>query len=166
LSRLGALPRCGVEGFRVWHAARTDFLQKTFPFFVCHDNPADDRNEACSPSFGGGSHMRPAHPSPGRIESTSEALLRRALRFRRRGEHRRAMVMLREAAYSTPSDAKLWTQYAVACVRLGRRDDAAEALKQAVWLRQRENDEPRLRVTRALLERLLSGRGSLRLYAA
>jgi len=109
--------------------------------------------------------MRPTHRSQlQRPEPATEVLLRRAFRFRRRGEHRRAMLTLREAANRAPTDAKLWTQYAVSCVRLGFRDDAANALKQAVWLRKRENDEPRLRVTRALLERLLSG--SLRLRAA
>jgi Tfp pilus assembly protein PilF len=99
-------------------------------------------------------------------ESVTDVMLRRALRFRRRGEDRRAMLMLREAAYRAPSEAKLWMHYAVACLRLGRRDEAAQALKQAVWIRKRANDEPRLRVTRALLERLLSGRSSLRLNAA
>ena len=99
-------------------------------------------------------------------EAAIEIMLRRALRFRRRGEHRRAMLILREAAFCAPSNAKLWMHYAVACVRLGRREDAANALKQALWCRKRENDVPRSRVTRALLDGLLSGCASLRLHAA
>jgi Flp pilus assembly protein TadD len=96
----------------------------------------------------------------------AEAMLRRAWRFRRRGEHRRAMLVLREVCHREPDEAKLWTLYAVQCVRMGRRADAASALKQAAFLRQRDREHARARVTRALLDSLLAGNDTMRIEAA
>ena len=73
--------------------------------------------------------------------------------------------MLREACNRDASDALLWTLYAVQCMKVGRRDDAAQALKQAVWLRSRDRDEPRARVTRALLAHVLAGNDTFRTAA-
>jgi len=83
--------------------------------------------------------------------------LGRVRRCRRRGEERRAMLLLREACFQQPQDARLWTLYGVQCARLGRREDAAQALGQATWLRERNRDERRAAVTRALRERVLQG---------
>ncbi len=93
-------------------------------------------------------------------------LIHRARRFRRRGELRRALLILREAAFRESSDARLWTLYGVECVRMGKRDDAVEALKQAVWLRVRDHDEPRARVTRGLIACVLAGDDSFRVEHA
>ncbi len=76
------------------------------------------------------------------------------------------MLVLREACHREASNARIWTLYAVACVRNGRRDDAVRALKQAMWLRQQNRDEPRARVTRALLDHLATGASSFRIAAA
>lgn len=87
-------------------------------------------------------------------ESREQALLRRARRFRRRGEHRRALLALRTACFENRGDPRLWTLYAAGCARLRRRDEAALALRQALWLRKRLHDTARARVTLALIERL------------
>lgn len=67
------------------------------------------------------------------------------------------MLVLREACHREVDDARLWTLYAVACMRTGRRDDAVAALKQAVFLRECARDEARVRVTQALLDNVTSG---------
>jgi Flp pilus assembly protein TadD len=85
-------------------------------------------------------------------------LVQRARRLRRRGEQRRAMLILREACHAAEDCARLWTLYAAQCMRVGRRDDASDALTRAIWLRERERDSARAKVTRDLLDRLAQGR--------
>jgi Flp pilus assembly protein TadD len=97
--------------------------------------------------------------------SSSDVLVSRAHRHRDRGEHRRAMLVLREACHRDADSARLWTLYAVACVRNGRRDEAVNALKQAVYLRERARDVARVRVTRALLQNVTDGASSFRALA-
>lgn len=99
-------------------------------------------------------------------QSQEERLVSRARRARRRGEHRRAMIALREAACVQGDDARLWTLYAAQCLRAGRRDEAVQALQQATWLRQRARDVERARVTRLLLEQVRHGEGLEHLHAA
>jgi Flp pilus assembly protein TadD len=100
--------------------------------------------------------MRRPRPKaqPINAETREQSLLNRARRHRRRGEHRKAMLALREACYTSRCDARLWTLYAMSCVRAGRSDDCAQALRQALWLRERENDDARARVTQDLIDRL------------
>ncbi|HEX4475081.1 MAG TPA: hypothetical protein VH142_08400 [Polyangiaceae bacterium] len=88
-------------------------------------------------------------------EPRDAALCRRAFRFRRRGDDRRAMLLLREAAYENEHDAKIWTLYGVQCARVGRTDVAHKALSHAVWLRERQNETRKALVTRDLLSRLV-----------
>jgi hypothetical protein len=95
-----------------------------------------------------------------------EGLVRRAKRFSKRGDQRRAMLALREASFATRSDARLWTLYGVQCVRAGRSDEAIHALKQATWLRERARDDGRARSTRALLQQVEAGQMTLPLKAA
>lgn len=94
---------------------------------------------------------------PAGSESREETLLRRARRHRRRGEHRKAMLALREACYASDACPRLWTLYAMSCLRAGRSADGAQALRQALWLRQRDRDDARARVTRLLLDKLNDG---------
>ena len=104
--------------------------------------------------------MRPLEkrrPEPPPCETREEALLRRARRHRRRGEHRKAMLALREAAYVGDSCPRLWTLYGMSCVRAGKASDAAQALRQALWLRERRKDDARAAVTQGLLDRLNDG---------
>jgi hypothetical protein len=67
------------------------------------------------------------------------------------------MLILREACHASEDSARLWTLYAAQCMRVGKRDDAMDALTRAVWLRERSRDAARAKVTRDLLERLTQG---------
>jgi Flp pilus assembly protein TadD len=89
-------------------------------------------------------------------------LVPRAYRVLRRGDDRRAMLLLREAACRSASDARLWTLYGVQCARMGRGEDAEQALRQALWLRQRARDESRVRVMERLLDQVRQGLRTLR----
>ena len=91
-------------------------------------------------------------------EAPGSPLVLRARRMRRRGEQRRAMLLLREACHASEDCARLWTLYAAQCMRVGRREDATDALNRAVWLRERDRDAARAKVTRDLLELLAQGR--------
>lgn len=99
-------------------------------------------------------------------ETHQQQQLRRARRFRRRGEHRQAMLALREACQQDKECPRLWTLYAVACVRVKRVDDAKQALRQALWLRQRARDQGRAQVTLRLIEQLEDHDAQLPLRAA
>jgi Flp pilus assembly protein TadD len=101
-----------------------------------------------------------------REECRDEVLVRQARRHRRRGEHRRAMVLLREACQLVGDDARLWTLYGVSCVKLRRVSEGKRALSQALWLRNRAHDAPRAAVTQRMLEALESGCEALPLRAA
>ncbi|HEY6725105.1 MAG TPA: hypothetical protein VI197_13805 [Polyangiaceae bacterium] len=68
------------------------------------------------------------------------------------------MLSLREACHTGGQCPRLWTLYAVACVRVRRVDDAKHALQQALWLRQRAKDGRRVRVMERLLIQLEASR--------
>jgi hypothetical protein len=108
---------------------------------------ATEVNDVCDPASNSDASEFPGTP-----------LVLRARRLRRRGEERRAMLILREACHAAEDCARLWTLYAAQCMRVGRRDDAADALTRAVWLRERNRDPARAKVTRDLLDRLAQGR--------
>ena len=91
------------------------------------------------------------------IEETSEqALCRRVRRFRRRGEHRRAFLALRDAAHTNERDPRLWALFGAQCWRMGKVDQAHKAFSHAVWLRERGQEHRKAAVTRQLLEQLHS----------
>ncbi|HET9933044.1 MAG TPA: hypothetical protein VFQ35_20215 [Polyangiaceae bacterium] len=94
--------------------------------------------------------MRKAIVEPG---SPLEVLLNRARRATKKGELRKAMLTLREACYGVRGDARLWVMYAVACYRVRRRSEATDALRQALWLRERAHDSARAEVIRRLMLR-------------
>lgn len=91
------------------------------------------------------------HQPPVETLDASAALCRRARRFARRGDDRRAMMTLREAALGDEGDARLWTLYGAQCLRMGRLDAARQALGHAAWLRDRQNEPRKAQVTRDLL---------------
>lgn len=95
---------------------------------------------------------RRSRPQSSSEQPGAESRLDQVRRLRRRGEERRALLVLREVCFKASGDARLWTLYAAQCWRIGRRDDAKQAFRQALWLRQRAHDEPRARVLRALLK--------------
>ena len=94
----------------------------------------------------------PVHPFPTR-PSPAEQLVRRALRLRRRGEARRALVAFREACAHDEHCARTWTLYGVSCIELGRSADAQAAFSHALWLRRQARQERRAEVLEALMIR-------------
>lgn len=86
-------------------------------------------------------------------DEAGSPLVQRARRLRRRGELRKALVVLREACLTDEYDAATWTLYGALLVTEGRVDDGRQALRHAVWLRRRRGDEARVRSTEALLAR-------------
>jgi Flp pilus assembly protein TadD len=95
------------------------------------------------------------HKQPALLQgSPDQVLVRRAQRHHRRGEHRQAMLALRQACQHSGHSPRLWTLYGVACLRVRRVDDARQALRQALWLRQRARDVGRARVMERLIEQL------------
>jgi Flp pilus assembly protein TadD len=90
----------------------------------------------------------------------TQVLLARARRSGRRGERRRELVSLREAALLAVQDPKLWALYGGALVRAGRHDDARYAFGQALYFRERARDTARAHVLRAIIERLELGRAA------
>jgi Flp pilus assembly protein TadD len=92
--------------------------------------------------------------------SRTDSLLARARRAQQRGERRQAMVALREATLLAETDARLWALYGAACVKSNRLDEAERAFGQALYLRQRAHDAPRVQALRGVLERLGLGRAA------
>ena len=93
-----------------------------------------------------------SRPLPNQSESRVEMLIRRARKHTLRGEARHAMLAMREACFTCESDARLWALYGAACRRARRNDEARDAIRQAIWLRERERDDRR----KSSLERLLT----------
>ena len=87
-------------------------------------------------------------------ETPEAALCRRARKHRARGDQRRAMLALREAAHANTQDARLWTLYGAQCGRNGKLEAARQAFGHAVWLRERDRDDRRAAITRTLIDRL------------
>ena len=107
------------------------------------------------PSHGTQSMARRPRIELAAAEAHHVVLCRRAWRHRRRGNERRAMLALRDAAHLNESDARLWALYGVQCARVGLIDVAKKALGHAVWLRERCHEPRKAHVTRGVLARLL-----------
>lgn len=93
-------------------------------------------------------------PSP--TEAHDVVMCRRAWRQRRRGDERRAMLLLRDAAHRNEDDARIWALYGVQCGRAGCLEAAASALGHAVWLRVRRQEPRKAQVTRDVMARVLA----------
>lgn len=79
-------------------------------------------------------------------------LRRRAARFLRRGEPRKAALALREASALDPSGAS-YVRLAHALLRAGKRDEALHSLKQALYCFRYDDMRGRARtVARLILE--------------
>jgi Flp pilus assembly protein TadD len=91
------------------------------------------------------------------VGTPEELLLRRAKRHARRGEGRKAMLAVKEACFLAPKDARLWALYAYHCWNQRRTEEAADAMRQAIFLRERARDERRADVLRRLLEKIEQG---------
>jgi Flp pilus assembly protein TadD len=99
---------------------------------------------------------RPKRREESPVEAHDVVMCRRAWRHRRKGDERRAMLLLRDAAHRTEDDARIWTLYGVQCARAGSLDAAARALGHAAWLRVRRQEPRKAQVTRAVMARLLA----------
>jgi Flp pilus assembly protein TadD len=93
-------------------------------------------------------------------ESPEAALCRRAARFRRRGEHRRALVTLRLAAHTHEHNAKIWMLYGAQCARLGKDDAALEAFRHGAWVFEQRRQPAKAKVARQLADRVLCARAA------
>src|SRR5688572_28232617 len=89
--------------------------------------------------------------APPAIDDPIEVLVARARKARRRGEERRAIVLLREACARDEWRARTWTLLGVHLGRAGSVQEAERALKHARWLRVRAGEPARA----AVVERLL-----------
>jgi Flp pilus assembly protein TadD len=84
----------------------------------------------------------------------------RAMRSRRKGDLRRAVVTLREACALDETDAARWVLFGHLLFRSGKRDEAAYALKQALFLRDRRGERAKANVIRRLILNLAATRHS------
>ncbi|MGC4087432.1 MAG: hypothetical protein QM756_05990 [Polyangiaceae bacterium] len=103
---------------------------------------------------------RKSTPKPS--TSSEDVLLRRAQRFSKKGDDRKAMLAAREACFASPKDARLWALYGSLCFRARRRDEALHAFGQSLWLRKCDKDERRVRVVQKLIEQVELGADELR----
>jgi Flp pilus assembly protein TadD len=87
------------------------------------------------------------------IERARDLTLR-AHRLRRKGELRRALVALREACGLDEQHAARWVWLSYVLRLLGKRDEAEQAMKQALYLRQRNGEKSKANVIRDLLFQL------------
>jgi Flp pilus assembly protein TadD len=89
--------------------------------------------------------------------SRSEVLLRRARRHERRGQARKAVIAARQACYEEQTDPRLWALYGAYCWKAGRLEEACDAIRQAIWYRQRARDARRAAALKKLLDKLTQG---------
>jgi Flp pilus assembly protein TadD len=81
----------------------------------------------------------------------ADTLARRAGRLRQKGDLRRAAVALREACAISEEDAARWMMLGHLELRLGKARDAERAMKQALFLRERDGEKGKAQVVRRLL---------------
>jgi Flp pilus assembly protein TadD len=81
----------------------------------------------------------------------AEELTARAQKLRRKGELRRAVVALREACAIDEENAVRWMLLGDVLFRTGKKDDAARAMKQALYLRERQGDRARANAIRRIM---------------
>jgi Flp pilus assembly protein TadD len=84
----------------------------------------------------------------------AEELAARAHRLRRKGELRRAAVTLREACALDERNPARWVQLGDVLYRMGKREEAADAMKQSVYLREQAGEKSKANVVRRLILKL------------
>jgi Tfp pilus assembly protein PilF len=96
------------------------------------------------------------------VPASTIALRRRAIRFIRRGELRKALLALREAASLDQSGAS-YVRLAHLQMQMGRNDEALQSLKQAMFSFRHDDMRGRARtVARMVLKLDPLDRGALR----
>jgi Flp pilus assembly protein TadD len=91
-------------------------------------------------------------PDPG--DDPVEALITRARKARRKGEARRAVVLLRQACALDERRARAWALLGALLSREGTVDEAVQAFKQARFLCARAGEKARAEVIERLTEQL------------
>jgi hypothetical protein len=81
-------------------------------------------------------------------------LTTRAHRLRRKGELRRALVALREACGLDEHHPARWLWLSYVLGLLGKCEEAEQAMKQALFLRQKSGEKGKADVIRSLLLQL------------
>ena len=81
----------------------------------------------------------------------------RASRARRKGDRRGEVIALRQACLIREYDAALWTRLGDALFRCSKPQEALQAFKHALWLRERAGDDARAIVTRRLVDCATTG---------
>jgi cytochrome c-type biogenesis protein CcmH/NrfG len=102
---------------------------------------------------GDGDH-KVGKPSSARTQAfggRAEELTAKAQKLRRKGELRRAAVTLREACALDESNAARWALLGDVLFRMAKKEEAADALKQAVYLREQAGEKSKATVVRRLI---------------
>ena len=95
------------------------------------------------------SQQSPAHPA-------SDSLAR-ARKAKKHGDLRGEITALRHASRIDEYDPILFTLLGAALMRAGKPDEAIQALKHALWLRERAQDHLRAAVVRRLISCAIRG---------
>lgn len=90
-----------------------------------------------------------------KVTDPIELLVIRARKLRQKGDRRRALVTLRDAANQDEWGARTWTLLGALLAEMGQRAQAADAFERARWLRARAGDKARALVTARLAVRVL-----------
>jgi Flp pilus assembly protein TadD len=85
------------------------------------------------------------------VADRADELAARGQRLRKRGELRRAAVTLREACALDERNASRWVMLGDVLFRAGKKDEAARALKQAVYLCEQSGHKAKANVVRRLI---------------
>jgi Tfp pilus assembly protein PilF len=98
--------------------------------------------------------VEPSAAQPAASDDPVEVLIVRARKTRARGDTRRAIVLLRQACALDEWRARTWTILAALLAAEGIHGEAAQAFKQARWLRLRAGEKARAAITERLASRL------------
>ncbi len=90
-------------------------------------------------------------------KSPLDCTIRQATRARRKGRHRKAMLLLRKAAFEASERPGLWTRYALCCMREGRNEDGNKAFAHAIWLCRKAGIPKRTDILIELQKNALTG---------
>ena len=118
------------------------------------NDPGKSGPSGCSTPSGVPQRLDPAPAGDVDFVERARDLATRAQKLRRKGELRRAAVALREACALDEENAARWAALGAVLLRIGKREEAARALKQAVYLRERGGERPKATALRRVLLKL------------
>ena len=94
-----------------------------------------------------------------------DVLCRRACRYARSGEFRKAALALKELA-SQHQEAALWVRLGSMLVRAHREDEAVDALKRGLWLHRQAGADGRARTVARLIHGMVPSDAKIARLAA